>query len=541
MKKILSATALGLALLLASLLPGCGGSQVAGVGSGGSGLAGGTVSGYGSVYVDGVEIDDSQSFNLSENADGSTTTVALKLGQRVGVQHGSDGRAIRIMVEPALVGTVTQVHATGLSMLGQQVVANTDPANGPLTVFGGGYLALSDVVPGDAAEVHGSRDALGSIVATRIEKLSSLQQLVLTGLVARRDAASPAFTIGGLQVRFDPASVTPSEAQLGDGAFVRIWAPALAVQGAVLSATRIRIAPPALDTAQAGAKVQYAGVVSGHASMGSTLRIEGVLVRLASATVVSPSAMALGNGVYARVDGVMNADGSLAATAVQVRQDGAADASGRVILSGPIGTLLNAKSFVVRSVAVDASSIDVAKACPGTALAPGVQVEVEALQQVGTDVVKAVTLSCLNSNAIAQSATREARGHVSIVNTGARTLTLAMEGGGTQAVQWDEKTAFLGAGPQALLGTEIIVVGYAGAANVLIAREIRSPGEQEADRFDPANGQTAWDQYDNQFRPEGDAPPPSPATPPATTSPPGSAAMGAPTATAGPAFVPGRR
>ena len=59
---------------------------MAGVGSGGSGVASGTVTGFGSVIVDGVEYDDSGASRQSEDAAGGLVNAPVKLGQQVQVQ-----------------------------------------------------------------------------------------------------------------------------------------------------------------------------------------------------------------------------------------------------------------------------------------------------------------------------------------------------------------------------------------------------------------------------------------------------------------------
>lgn len=96
-------------LCLTCLLLACGGgSQVAGgVGSGGSGLAEGTVTGFGSVIVDGVRYDDSGAQISVEDEAGQKQTTALALGQRVRLTLDAAGKAASIEVLPQLMGPVT--------------------------------------------------------------------------------------------------------------------------------------------------------------------------------------------------------------------------------------------------------------------------------------------------------------------------------------------------------------------------------------------------------------------------------------------------
>lgn len=510
----------GLALVLAHLLAACGGGEIAGVGSGGSGLASGTVSGFGSIYVDGVEIEDAQASTLAENADGSTTTVAAKLGQRVSVLQASTGVASRVMIEPAVVGTVSQIDAgcSSLMVAGQLVSVNSGMAKGPLTVFGGGYLALSDVALGDALEIHGIRSpaAAGSgvaVMASRIEKLAGLDAVRVTGEVSQVNVAAATFYIGSLQVQHASLSVVPNVALVANGVQVTVWGKAMAgASGPAITASRIRLAPAVQADAAVGSQAQYSGFVSAYDAKAGSFAVQGVMVRLQGLQVL-PSTAALADGVYVRVRGFLAGDGSLTAQSVNVQQAAGTDSFGQVRLSGSIGAFLNTASFVVRNVAVDASAINTATACPGTVLASGTFVEVSATQQAGTDVVKAVSLACPAASVLPAFAMRQYQGTASAVITADRSLALLQGGNASLVVRWNAQTAFNGLSAASLNGASVVLEAYADGSGQLIAREIRSPGQQEADRFDPRNGPGAWDQYDGQFRePPADSPAPGGAT-----------------------------
>lgn len=532
--------ALAMPLLISTLLYACGGgegTQTSSVGSGGSGLANGTVSGFGSVYVDGVEIEDAQSSNVVENADGTTATVSLKLGQRVRVRQDSLGAASQVMVEALVSGSVSAVNtATGqITVAGQTVAVNGNTATGPLTVFGGGYLALADVRAGDTAEVHGSVQPAAqtaqaggyTILATRIEKLSATPAVRVMGTVARLNTADASFAINGLTVRYSGATLVPATATLAEGQAVTVWGTA-AAQGtgttsATLQASRIRVGNAALGDVAVGGAVQASGLVSAlDSAPGSASRsftVQGLQVNAAGASL-TPAGVALANAAYVRVNGVLAADGSITARSVQVQQAGGDTA--RVRLTGAIGSFLNTTSFVVRDVPVDASGITIATACPGQVLASGVFVDVTAQLQAGTDVVKALALTCPKADALPPFAMREYRGTATGVVTASRSFTLAQAAGTTPAlltVQWTQQTVFKGLTAATLSGTSLVAEGYLDGNGVLIAREIRTPGQREADRFDPrqGSGDSEWARYDQGFRP---APPPTqPTTQPGTQPP----------------------
>lgn len=140
------------AALAGVLLIACGGSsQVAGgVGSGGSGLAEGTVTGFGSVIVDGVRYDDSAASAQVEAADGSRQATALHLGQRVRLELDAAGKARAIEVLPQLLGPVTAAPGSGwLQVAGQWVRVSAEAVLAD-------HAQVADIAPGSELEVHGA-------------------------------------------------------------------------------------------------------------------------------------------------------------------------------------------------------------------------------------------------------------------------------------------------------------------------------------------------------------------------------------------------
>lgn len=151
-----AAIALGLSLLSA-----CGGGGGDGSTPSASSsvlLTAGAVTGFGSVVVDGTEIEDAQAKVLRENADGSLSSDLVQLGQRVRVKHDERGQASQITVDAALIGVVSAIDSIAgtLRVAAQNVSINGSSALGPVTVFGGGYADLSNVSAGDLVEIHGT-------------------------------------------------------------------------------------------------------------------------------------------------------------------------------------------------------------------------------------------------------------------------------------------------------------------------------------------------------------------------------------------------
>lgn len=106
------ASALCLALVL--VLQACGGGSTTPISSSGtsSQIANGVVTGFGSVFVDGVEIEDANASVVTENHDGTTTNTVLQMGHRVRVAHDGKGTASTVTLDAAVIGTVSVKDAT---------------------------------------------------------------------------------------------------------------------------------------------------------------------------------------------------------------------------------------------------------------------------------------------------------------------------------------------------------------------------------------------------------------------------------------------
>ena len=214
-----------MALATVLALSACGGGSaaletLAGVGTGGSGLAEGTVSGFGSVFIDGMEYDDSNASVAQDDGAGESVNAELKLGQRVRLVLDSSSKVQSVIVMPQLVGPVTQaMDAAGtFKVMGQGVRLGDTTAQA-------GFSAASPAL-GDELEVHGSwvyDKATASYVlsASRVEKLTSAPDPVqLSGLVQ---------SIAGSTLRLNSADgislqTSSMPAGLAVGRLVRVWA-----------------------------------------------------------------------------------------------------------------------------------------------------------------------------------------------------------------------------------------------------------------------------------------------------------------------------
>ncbi|HEX5632624.1 MAG TPA: DUF5666 domain-containing protein, partial [Gemmatimonadales bacterium] len=254
-----------LGVVAACIVAACGGSGS--VGSGGTGsVAVGTVTGFGSLVVDGVAFDDSRTVARVENEPGAETPAEVRLGHRVEVEFDEANVALAIRVEAGVRGPVANRTADGLVVLGQRIVVNTDATVGPLTQFGGGYAGLGDVSPADLVEVHGVLLPLAAggpvIQATRIDRQESLSAWRVTGVVSER--SDTGFRLGTQAVSTAGAQVVPAAARLADGQVVRVLA-APGDGAAPLQARQVR-----LRTVPERSRAQVSGAVAAHDPLART-------------------------------------------------------------------------------------------------------------------------------------------------------------------------------------------------------------------------------------------------------------------------------
>ena len=421
-------------LLLSILLTSCGGggtfASSGGVGTGGTGISMGTVTGFGSVVVDGTSYNSATpnyfaGTDQSEAAQAPST--AVDLGDQLQVQLDSQGNPSTVIIEPQLMGAVANLNPSGSGFMvnGVAVRVNANPAAGPVTYYTGlsGYSGLSN---GMQVGVHGSygvdAGGQGYIQATRIEQLPATNPVVrVTGVVAKLNPATETFQIGSTIVQVGASTaVEPSQASLANGQLVNVWSRAQP-SGNVIAADLIRIRTLQGTT---GA-VQVGGLVS--AQSGASFQVDGIPVD-ASAAPLASAVQGLTLGEYVVVQG--QADGASGVVKASSIRSYAANPS-QVELRGTITGFVSASSFLVRGVPVDASGQGVVFTGGSSAsLSNGAFVDIVGnVASGGGNVVTASTVA-LQSNPV-PGETVDYQGTVSNLNAAAAgtfTLTWQSEG-----------------------------------------------------------------------------------------------------------------
>jgi hypothetical protein len=348
---------------LAVALSACGGgSSGSGGATGATGATGstpstaesstsGTITGFGSVIVEGVKYEDSgATVKVESDATSPTTSTltALRLGQQVEVKTSTNGVATSINVVSEVLGRITSLATDGFVVAGQTVKVSTDPS--APTVFEG-VSGLSGLATQDLVEVHGARNAANDIVATRVERKDASGQAIVRvqGSIAGLDAAARTFSLAGLQVNYASAlRVLPSGVTLANGQRVAVWSDTAATS-TTLTAKSVVVkthAPQQNDV------LRIAGLVRELNYSAKTFKLDTFDVDASNAVFQRGTINDLANGRRASVKGTFS-NGKLVASEVRYRFN---QGDALVQLTGAITDFVSASSFKVRGVPVDASA-----------------------------------------------------------------------------------------------------------------------------------------------------------------------------------------
>jgi len=314
---------------------GGGGSSLAGGGIGGTGITSGTITGFGSVFVNGVEFEtDGSSFDVDDNI--GTDQDVLGLGMVVTITgsinpDGVTGTALSILYDDEVEGPIAAdpvEDADGVTktftVLGITVIVDRNT-----TVFSGtdyDSLAMDDIV-----EVSGFFDGTGALLATRLEKEGRLtlgtSRVEIRGNV-RAFNGTDTFLLDGITVMFD-GSTDLSEVPGGvidDGQFVEVTG--TLETPTFITALRIELESEGFDDDEDRVSIQ--GLVTDFTGIGSFM-VNGQPVD-ASAAEFEPASLAasLDNNASVEVSGSI-VSGVL--QAVEVEQRG-----GEIKIIAPVTT-----------------------------------------------------------------------------------------------------------------------------------------------------------------------------------------------------------
>jgi len=390
----------------------------------------GTITGFGSVIIDGVRFDDSVAkVSIANSADATSATLGdLHTGMRVQGEL-KDGVLQNLVVNFALVGTVGALDATAgtLTVFGQTIKVT---ATGQLPTVLEGFSALTQLAAGDLVKVSGTVASDGSITATRIERRAKdgTEVFRISGAVQGMDATAKTFTLVGnssVTVSYADAKLQPTGAVIENGKLVSVVATAAPASSGgknVLAASVVEVKARKLSDSS---ETTVGGPVSDFKSLAS-LRIGDVVVDASSATLKEGTVAAdVVNGAPAQAHGTIK-DGTMKADWLRVFKN---DTAIKALLVGQITDYVSLGNFTLRGTVVDASS---ARFTKGSAADVAAGAWVQVTGQLTSAGVKATEIAVQTPPA---NTTQRLSGAITAVDATAKTFTLL----GT-TVKWGDAT-----------------------------------------------------------------------------------------------------
>jgi hypothetical protein len=330
------------ALAAAALLTACGGgggdstalnsSALAPVANNGAtSVVSGTITGFGSVYVNGVHFDTRSATFSKDNAPALQSD--LRVGQVVQVRGRVDGNgsgsAESVSQNDNVEGPIASIDAAGnkFVVLGQTVLVDGstsfDDSISP--------ASLAGLKVGDQVEVSGMVAANGDIAATRVElRRPGQTQLEVVGKVSAHDAANKKFRINALVVNYSAAQLDGfANGAPADGDLVEAKGNALNAAGELL-ATKVEIERDEPRNADRGDRREIEGLITRYVAA-TDFDVAGRKVTTNSATRYEGGVAGdLALNARVEVEGSLDAAGVLVAVKVSFRNGGNARLEARV-------------------------------------------------------------------------------------------------------------------------------------------------------------------------------------------------------------------
>jgi len=336
-------------LAAAVLAIGCGGGGgSASSSASGSAFTMGTISGFGSIIVDGLRFDDSRA-QVVDDDDQAHDRGELKLGMTVEILsdrvEGARALARHIRFGAEIVGPVEAIDAAAkqLTVIGQ-IVEVTDT-----TVFDDGLAGgLPALAVGNIVEVHAQfNTANGHYLAKRIEEKAQVDFFRLRGTVSQLDTTAKTFRIGDATISYAAIAAGDLPPNFADGAPVRVRLQTTAVAG-IWQAVSIRSGVRKVEDHD---EARVRGVVTAFTGIES-FSVNGLPVTTSASTEFRDGSAGIAVGVAVEVEGAIR-DGVLVASEVELEARHANDDDRLNELNGSLSALdATAQTFVVRGVQV---------------------------------------------------------------------------------------------------------------------------------------------------------------------------------------------
>jgi hypothetical protein len=311
---------------MATVLGSCGGGDGGGqdgvVPSPPTVVATGAITGFGSVYVNGVRFTTSAA---DIEIDGIKATQAdLKVGQVVDIKGKMDdgsARADVIRYHHNLEGPVSSIDGLSLVAMGQTVLVSSVTSLGDPITVDPDRLEIRGLALGDIVQVSGLIADDGSIEATRVDLRVNDGAYDVYGTVSGLIPGVKAFAINALVVLYADANIEdfPSGAP-ANGDLVKVTGLEFGPFGEFI-ATRVELRYDPDVMPESGDMMNLQGVVTDFVSAADFV-VAGFPVTTTSSTTYENGTVAdLAAGVEVCVVGTLDDDGVLVATRIRFHVD----------------------------------------------------------------------------------------------------------------------------------------------------------------------------------------------------------------------------
>jgi hypothetical protein len=316
-------------------LSACGGGGSS-TGATASSVSVGTITGFGSIFVNGVEYETD---DARITIDGSPATEAdLSVGMVAALEgsaNGLTGVALNIDINDELEGIVQSNSIPPAGNSGTMVVMGQTVTVDANTLFESkvaGVTGVDQVGAGNIVEISGYGDGNGSVFATRIEvKAADLATYLIDhpngvevkALVSNLDTGAQTFDLGALPVNYAGA-IVDNDVSLVDGLYVEVKSVTGIDGTGTLVASKVELEEDG-DKGYHGEEdedFEIKGIIS-TAYDGTGFGMDGTYVIVNDSTELEDGNTGdLLVGVMVEVEGVFNADGNLVADEVEFEDEG---------------------------------------------------------------------------------------------------------------------------------------------------------------------------------------------------------------------------
>jgi hypothetical protein len=320
MKKRLMLATLPTALALA--LYGCGGgsssdssSTTAGIGGTGY-VSSGTITGFGSVFVNGVEFEtDSSSFDI-EGVSGTQGDLAIGMVVKVNGSINADGitgTATSISYDDDIQGPVSGLTSLSPDQKSFTVLGTTVIADINTTSYDGTNFDFTTLANNNNVEVSGFYNASNQLISTRIElkdvTFDNTSEVELKGTIT--GLTGTAFTLNGVNIDASAAELSDLPNGLTEGAYVEAKGTYNGVDTIIASKVEGKD-----DSVEDTDEFEVEGFVSGYASL-ADFKVNQIPVDASNATL-SPPSLTLEDDMQVEAEGQV-VNGTLIASELKLR------------------------------------------------------------------------------------------------------------------------------------------------------------------------------------------------------------------------------